>query len=128
MTGSQETCPPCLALPCLLLLSVLLSTPPLNCNCTQICQEIHSIELSAIYMNQRFRLRCDVVLFLRGLYSTESSLFFSPHLTHLNLQSDIPEGVIRVHAPLHSKVSMAIQLNNQTKTKDILARFYFENR
>ncbi|XP_053106623.1 rho GTPase-activating protein 28 isoform X2 [Hemicordylus capensis] len=43
------------------------------------------------------------------------------------LQSDIPEGVIRVHAPLHSKVSMAIQLNNQTKAKDILARFYCEN-
>ncbi|KAJ6662183.1 hypothetical protein lerEdw1_012649 [Lerista edwardsae] len=42
-------------------------------------------------------------------------------------ESDIPEGVIRVHAPLHSKVSMAIQLNNQTKAKDILARFYCEN-
>ncbi|KAL8182296.1 UNVERIFIED_CONTAM: hypothetical protein K2H54_051801, partial [Gekko kuhli] len=42
-------------------------------------------------------------------------------------ESDIPEGVIRVHAPLHSKVSMAIQLNNQTKVKDILARFYCEN-
>nr|XP_034981343.1 rho GTPase-activating protein 28 isoform X1 [Zootoca vivipara] len=42
-------------------------------------------------------------------------------------ESDIPEGVIRVHAPLHSKISMAIQLNNQTKAKDILARFYCEN-
>ncbi|KAJ7338701.1 hypothetical protein JRQ81_012603 [Phrynocephalus forsythii] len=42
-------------------------------------------------------------------------------------ESDIPEGVIRVHAPLHSKVSMAIQLNNQTQAKDILARFYCEN-
>ncbi|XP_042299081.1 rho GTPase-activating protein 28-like isoform X2 [Sceloporus undulatus] len=42
-------------------------------------------------------------------------------------ESDIPEGVIRVHAPLHSKVSMAIQLNNQTKAKDILARFHCEN-
>ncbi|ETE71494.1 Rho GTPase-activating protein 28, partial [Ophiophagus hannah] len=42
--------------------------------------------------------------------------------------SDIPEGVIRVHAPLHSKVSMAIQPNNQTKAKDIVARFYCENR
>ncbi|KAL7984389.1 hypothetical protein Chor_002959 [Crotalus horridus] len=43
-------------------------------------------------------------------------------------ESDIPEGVIRVHAPLHSKVSMAIQPNNQTKAKDIVARFYCENR
>ncbi|XP_014375463.1 rho GTPase-activating protein 28 [Alligator sinensis] len=43
------------------------------------------------------------------------------------LQSDIPEGVIRVYAPLHSKVSMAIQLNSQTKAKDILARFHCEN-
>ena len=43
-------------------------------------------------------------------------------------QSDVPEGVIRVHAPLLSKVSMAIQLNSQTKVKDILAKFQCENR
>ncbi|KAM5218855.1 rho GTPase-activating protein 28 isoform 5-T5 [Hipposideros larvatus] len=41
--------------------------------------------------------------------------------------SDVPEGVIRVHAPLLSKVSMAIQLNSQTKAKDILAKFQYEN-
>ncbi|XP_055994215.1 rho GTPase-activating protein 28 [Sorex fumeus] len=41
--------------------------------------------------------------------------------------SDVPEGVIRVHAPLFSKVSMAIQLNSQTKAKDILAKFQYEN-
>ncbi|CAJ0966334.1 unnamed protein product [Ranitomeya imitator] len=41
---------------------------------------------------------------------------------------DVPEGVIRVYAPLHSKVSMAIQLNSRTKAKDILARFQCENR
>uniref|UniRef100_A0A8C5PIP7 Rho GTPase activating protein 28 n=1 Tax=Leptobrachium leishanense TaxID=445787 RepID=A0A8C5PIP7_9ANUR len=40
---------------------------------------------------------------------------------------DVPEGVIRVYAPLHSKVSMAIQLNSRTKAKDILARFQCEN-
>lgn len=43
-------------------------------------------------------------------------------------QSDVPEGVIRIHAPLLSKVSMAIQLNSQTKAKDILAKFQYENR
>ncbi|KAH0510590.1 Rho GTPase-activating protein 28, partial [Microtus ochrogaster] len=43
-------------------------------------------------------------------------------------KSDVPEGVIRVHAPLLSKVSMAIQLNSQTKAKDILAKFQYENR
>ncbi|MEE6464423.1 hypothetical protein FKM82_006255 [Ascaphus truei] len=43
-------------------------------------------------------------------------------------QCDVPEGVIRVYAPLHSKVSMAIQLNSRTKAKDILARFQCENR
>ncbi|XP_067403683.1 rho GTPase-activating protein 28 isoform X3 [Emydura macquarii macquarii] len=43
------------------------------------------------------------------------------------LETDIPEGVIRIYAPLHSKVSMAIQLNSQTKAKDILARFHCEN-
>ncbi|KAM4687890.1 rho GTPase-activating protein 28 [Discoglossus pictus] len=42
-------------------------------------------------------------------------------------QCDVPEGVIRVYAPLHSKVSMAIQLNSRTKAKDILARFQCEN-
>ncbi|NWS82664.1 RHG28 protein, partial [Toxostoma redivivum] len=52
----------------------------------------------------------------------EGAVTFPPYL-----QSDIPEGVIRVYAPLHSKVSMAIQLNGQTKAKDILARFHCEN-
>nr|XP_055180161.1 rho GTPase-activating protein 28 isoform X7 [Nyctereutes procyonoides] len=42
--------------------------------------------------------------------------------------SDVPEGVIRVHAPLLSKVSMAIQLTSHTKAKDILAKFQYENR
>ncbi|XP_062057364.1 rho GTPase-activating protein 28 isoform X2 [Lepus europaeus] len=41
--------------------------------------------------------------------------------------SDVPEGVIRVHAPLLSKVSMAIQLTSQTKAKDILAKFQYES-
>ncbi|NWS21487.1 RHG28 protein, partial [Pachyramphus minor] len=52
----------------------------------------------------------------------EGAVTFPPYL-----QSDIPEGVIRVYAPLHSKVSMAIQLNSQTKAKDILDRFHCEN-
>uniref|UniRef100_A0A8C4YKP3 Rho GTPase activating protein 28 n=1 Tax=Gopherus evgoodei TaxID=1825980 RepID=A0A8C4YKP3_9SAUR len=43
------------------------------------------------------------------------------------ISTHIPEGVIRVYAPLHSKVSMAIQLNSQTKARDILARFHCEN-
>uniref|UniRef100_A0A8C9XUL4 Rho-GAP domain-containing protein n=1 Tax=Sander lucioperca TaxID=283035 RepID=A0A8C9XUL4_SANLU len=33
------------------------------------------------------------------------------------------EGVIRVHAPLHAKVSMAIQLDGQTRARDVIARF-----
>ncbi|XP_040826496.1 rho GTPase-activating protein 28 [Ochotona curzoniae] len=41
--------------------------------------------------------------------------------------SDVPEGVIRVHAPLLSKVSMAIQLNSQTTARHILAKFEYEN-
>ncbi|XP_013002142.1 rho GTPase-activating protein 28 isoform X2 [Cavia porcellus] len=41
--------------------------------------------------------------------------------------SDVPEGVIRVHAPLFSKVSMAIQLNSHTRARDILAKFQVEN-
>uniref|UniRef100_W5M568 Rho GTPase activating protein 28 n=1 Tax=Lepisosteus oculatus TaxID=7918 RepID=W5M568_LEPOC len=42
--------------------------------------------------------------------------------------SDIREGVIRVHAPLHAKVSMAIQLDSGTKAKDVMARFECDKR
>lgn len=37
------------------------------------------------------------------------------------------ENVIRVSAPLHAKVSMAILLDNVTKAKDVMARFDCEN-
>ncbi|XP_054443363.1 rho GTPase-activating protein 28 [Pteronotus mesoamericanus] len=55
---------------------------------------------------------------------TSKVLQKSPSLRRM---SDVPEGVIRVHAPLLSKVSMAIQLNSQTTAKDILAKFQYEN-
>ncbi|XP_059381281.1 rho GTPase-activating protein 28-like [Carassius carassius] len=41
--------------------------------------------------------------------------------------TDLRDGVIRVHAPLHAKVSMAIQLNAEMKARDIMARFDVEN-
>ncbi|XP_016417493.1 rho GTPase-activating protein 28-like isoform X2 [Sinocyclocheilus rhinocerous] len=41
--------------------------------------------------------------------------------------TDLRDGVIRVHAPLHAKVSMAIQLNAEMKASDITARFDIEN-
>ncbi|XP_042608173.1 rho GTPase-activating protein 28-like [Cyprinus carpio] len=41
--------------------------------------------------------------------------------------TDLRDGVIRVHAPLHAKVSMAIQLNAEMKARDITARFDGEN-
>uniref|UniRef100_A0AAR2J2L7 Rho-GAP domain-containing protein n=1 Tax=Pygocentrus nattereri TaxID=42514 RepID=A0AAR2J2L7_PYGNA len=41
--------------------------------------------------------------------------------------TDLREGVIRVQAPLHAKVSMAIQLDNETRARDVMARFDFEN-
>lgn len=37
--------------------------------------------------------------------------------------ADVPQGVIRVHAPHLSKVSMAIQLTEELKASDVLARF-----
>uniref|UniRef100_A0A8D3DCC6 Rho GTPase activating protein 28 n=1 Tax=Scophthalmus maximus TaxID=52904 RepID=A0A8D3DCC6_SCOMX len=40
-----------------------------------------------------------------------------------NQISDLCDGVIRVHAPLHTKVSMAIQLDGQTRAKDVTSRF-----
>ncbi|XP_056439933.1 rho GTPase-activating protein 28 [Gadus chalcogrammus] len=49
----------------------------------------------------------------------------------MNYKNQVPslwEGVIRVHAPLHSKVSMAIQLDGHTRAKDVIARFQYENR
>lgn len=41
--------------------------------------------------------------------------------------TDLRDGVIRVHAPLHAKVSMAIQLDSKTKARDVMARFDYEN-
>ncbi|XP_067107757.1 rho GTPase-activating protein 28 isoform X1 [Osmerus mordax] len=41
--------------------------------------------------------------------------------------TDLHEGVIRVYAPLHTKVSMAILLDSETKAKDVMARFDCEN-
>ncbi|XP_028428506.1 rho GTPase-activating protein 28 [Perca flavescens] len=40
-----------------------------------------------------------------------------------NQVTELCEGVIRVHAPLHVKVSMAIQLDGQTRARDVIARF-----
>ncbi|KAJ8374970.1 hypothetical protein SKAU_G00055500 [Synaphobranchus kaupii] len=42
--------------------------------------------------------------------------------------SDLREGVIRVHAPLHAKVSMAIQLDSETKARDVMAHFDTDRR
>uniref|UniRef100_A0A8P4G068 Rho GTPase activating protein 28 n=1 Tax=Dicentrarchus labrax TaxID=13489 RepID=A0A8P4G068_DICLA len=42
-------------------------------------------------------------------------------------QVELCEGVIRVHAPLHTKVSMAIQLDGQMRAKDVTARFECDN-
>uniref|UniRef100_A0A3Q2FFV7 Rho GTPase activating protein 28 n=1 Tax=Cyprinodon variegatus TaxID=28743 RepID=A0A3Q2FFV7_CYPVA len=39
-----------------------------------------------------------------------------------NQVGELCEGVIRVHAPLHAKVSMAIQLDEQTTAKDVTSR------
>uniref|UniRef100_A0A4W5KGK0 RHG40/28/18 C-terminal ubiquitin-like domain-containing protein n=1 Tax=Hucho hucho TaxID=62062 RepID=A0A4W5KGK0_9TELE len=47
--------------------------------------------------------------------------------TERNELTDLRQGVIRVHAPLHAKISMAIQLDNETKAKDVMARFDYEN-
>ncbi|TSK16093.1 Rho GTPase-activating protein 18 [Bagarius yarrelli] len=41
--------------------------------------------------------------------------------------TDLCEGVIRVQAPLHAKISMAIKLDSKTKARDVMARFDFEN-
>uniref|UniRef100_A0A096LSG1 Rho GTPase activating protein 28 n=1 Tax=Poecilia formosa TaxID=48698 RepID=A0A096LSG1_POEFO len=41
--------------------------------------------------------------------------------------SELSEGVIRVHAPLHTKVSMAIQLDKQTTARDVTTRFQTES-
>lgn len=51
----------------------------------------------------------------------EVGSYLGPQLT------DLRQGVIRVHAPQHAKISMAIQLDNETKAKDVMARFDYEN-
>ncbi|XP_061569729.1 rho GTPase-activating protein 28 [Cololabis saira] len=60
----------------------------------------------------------------RNLIRTKSHLLKGR--THKNNRSQITElwdGIIRVHAPLHAKVSMAIQLDEQTAVRDITSRF-----
>ncbi|XP_071469137.1 rho GTPase-activating protein 18 isoform X4 [Marmota flaviventris] len=42
--------------------------------------------------------------------------------------ADVPQGVIRVQAPRLSKVSMAIQLTEELKASDVLARFLSQER
>lgn len=42
--------------------------------------------------------------------------------------AELCDGVIRVHAPLHTKISMAIQLDEQMRAKDVTARFECDNR
>ncbi|XP_053268536.1 rho GTPase-activating protein 28 [Pleuronectes platessa] len=44
-----------------------------------------------------------------------------------NQVAELCEGVIRVHAPSHTKVSMAVQLDGQTRAKDVTARYECEN-
>uniref|UniRef100_A0A3B5B1R2 Rho GTPase-activating protein 18-like n=1 Tax=Stegastes partitus TaxID=144197 RepID=A0A3B5B1R2_9TELE len=41
--------------------------------------------------------------------------------------TELCEGVIRVHAPRHAKVSMAIQLEEQMTARDVTSRFECEN-
>lgn len=48
--------------------------------------------------------------------------------TVIALQADVPQGVIRVQAPHLSKVSMAIQLTEELKAGDIVARFLSQKR
>ncbi|XP_074484374.1 rho GTPase-activating protein 28 isoform X2 [Sebastes fasciatus] len=44
-----------------------------------------------------------------------------------NQITELCAGVIRVHAPLHTKVSMAIQLDGQMRAKDVITRFECDN-
>ncbi|XP_068160574.1 rho GTPase-activating protein 28 [Antennarius striatus] len=44
-----------------------------------------------------------------------------------NQITELCDGVIRVHAPLNAKVSMAIQLDGQTRARDVTARFERDN-
>ncbi|XP_033916905.1 rho GTPase-activating protein 18 isoform X3 [Melopsittacus undulatus] len=46
-----------------------------------------------------------------------------PEANRDTLKADVPQGVIRVQAPHLSKVSMAIQLTEELKAGDIVARF-----
>ncbi|XP_077411172.1 rho GTPase-activating protein 28 [Vanacampus margaritifer] len=41
--------------------------------------------------------------------------------------TELCEGIIKVHAPLHAKVSMAIQLDRQMTAKDVTAHFKCDN-
>ncbi|XP_056155241.1 rho GTPase-activating protein 28 [Lampris incognitus] len=59
---------------------------------------------------------------------TKTRLMRRKNKNNENEVTELCAGLIRVHAPQHNKVSMAIQLDGQTKAKDITARFELENR
>lgn len=51
------------------------------------------------------------------------------HARHTCVQiTQLCEDVIRVHAPLHTKVSMAIQLDGHLRARDVTCRFECDNR
>nr|XP_054594717.1 rho GTPase-activating protein 28 [Nothobranchius furzeri] len=58
-----------------------------------------------------------------NLSRTTSRLLRKKNKNDRNQLTELCEGVIRVHAPLNTKVSMAIQLDEQTTAKDITSRF-----
>ncbi|XP_049912660.1 rho GTPase-activating protein 28 isoform X3 [Epinephelus moara] len=47
--------------------------------------------------------------------------------TERNQITELWDGVVRVHAPLHAKVSMAVQLDGQMTARDVITRFECDN-
>lgn len=47
--------------------------------------------------------------------------------TERNQITELCDGVVRVHAPLHAKVSMAVQLDGKMTARDVITRFECDN-
>lgn len=84
---------------------------------------------------ERDKDRCEVskLLFKRfgpSLLTALNLNYLNREKSHFLNQFQVPElhqGLIRVQAPLHAKISMAIQLDSETKARDVMARFDLEN-
>lgn len=91
---------------------------------------MHILELSLVqvlskylgYLEEWFRLLYFIQLFTSN--AIDSLFLFSDSV----YKQETSQGIIRVHAPQFSKISMALQLTEDLQACDVLTRFLSQDR